>query len=161
MLEKHFPEQEKMPIEFKRTTQEDVQTLLNIKKTTIGLKTYSGYYKEEEIRKYISNDIVYLIEKNGTTAGNISYEIKGDNHAYMSGLVIKPEFQGQGLAKQAMLKLLEELQNFKKVDLVVHPDNKSAIKLYKSVGFVEIERKENFYDDGEPRLVFVLNKKEV
>jgi len=154
---KEAAENEKI-VEFQRATMRDEQTLLDIEKTTIGLKTYSGYYQEEEIKDYINNDVVYLIKKDGKIVGSISYEIKNKDHAYESGLVIKPEFQKQGLAKRAMLKLLEELNNFKYVDLVVHPENTSAVKLYKSLGFVERERKENFYGDGEPRIIMILNK---
>ena len=76
----------------------------------------------------------------------------------MSGLVIRPEFQRQGLAKQALGKLFEELKGYELVDLVVHPENSSALNLYKSFGFVVKERIENYYGDGEPRLRMVLEK---
>ena len=145
-----------LEIKLQRATLDDVQTLLEIEKTTIGIKTYSGYFTEEEIKDYIKNTVVYLIKKGNDIAGSISYEIKDENHADLSGLVIKPEFQKQGLAKKALAKLLEELNKFKLIDLVVHPDNVSALKLYESFGFVVKCRKENFYGDGEPRLVMVL-----
>ncbi|MFA6422338.1 MAG: GNAT family N-acetyltransferase [Candidatus Buchananbacteria bacterium] len=147
-----------MVISLQRVTLEDATTLLEIEKTTAGLKTYSGYFTEEEIKNYINNDIVYFIKKNDEIVGSISYEINDEEHAYESGLVIKPEFQGRGLAKQALAKLLEELSKFKVVDLAVHPDNISALKLYESFGFVIKERKENFFGDGEPRLIMVLEK---
>ena len=147
-----------MPIEFQRVTIKDAQTLLDIEKTATSLKTYSAYLTGEEIRNYINNDIVYLIKKNGEIVGSISYEIKDKNHAYLSGLIIKPEFQRQRLAKQALKKLLNKLKNFKIIDLVVHPDNVFALKPYKSFGFIVKNRKENYYDDGEPRLIMVLKK---
>lgn len=149
---------EKMLLSLQKATMEDVQTLLGIEKTTIGLKTYSGYFTEKEIKEYLDNSVVYLIKKDYKIVGSISYEIKDENHAYLSGLVIKPEFHKQGLAKQALVKLLEKLNGFKVIDLVVHPDNVSALKLYKSFGFVVKDRKENFYGDGEPRLIMVLEK---
>lgn len=158
MSEKKLQENKDTLISLQRVTLEDVQALLEIEKTTMGLKTYSGYFTEEEIKNYINNDIVYFIKKNDEIVGSISYEIKDEGHAYESGLVVKPEFQGQGLAKQALAKLLEELSKFKLVDLAVHPDNVSAIKLYESAGFVIKERKENFFGDGEPRLIMVLER---
>lgn len=69
-----------------------------------------------------------------------------------------PKFQGQRLAKLAMAKLLKELENYKIVDLVVHPENITAIKLYELFGFIIKDRKENYYGDGEPRLIMVLEK---
>ncbi len=61
-----------MPISLQRATLEDVQMLLEIEKTTKGLKTYSGYFTEEEIKNYINNDVVYLIKQ-----AIISYLKKG------------------------------------------------------------------------------------
>lgn len=45
-----------------------------------------------------------------------------------------------------------------KIDLVTHPENTKAIRLYESLGFKIAERKENYYGDGEPRVVLVKNK---
>jgi ribosomal protein S18 acetylase RimI-like enzyme len=144
-------------VELVRATIEDIQTLLEIEKTTIGLKIYSGYFNEKEIKEWISNDIIYLVKSESTIVGSISYEINNENHAHISGLVIRPEFQKQGLAKQAIALLLDELKNFKQLSLAVHPDN-HAVKLYESFGFVIESRKENYFGDGEPRLVMIKNK---
>ncbi|MEK7553073.1 MAG: N-acetyltransferase [Patescibacteria group bacterium] len=147
-----------MPIEFQRVTIKDAQTLLDIEKTATSLKTYSAYLTGEEIKDCINNNVVYFIKRDNKIAGSISYKIKNKNRAYQIGLIIKPEFQRQGLAKQALKKLLNKLKNFKIIDLVVHPDNVFALKPYKSFGFIVKNRKENYYDDGEPRLIMVLKK---
>lgn len=141
-------------MKLERATTEDIQTLLEIEETTIGLKVYSGYFNEKEIREWIENGIVYLIKNGEKIVGSISYEIKDKYHAYISGLAIKPEFQKQGLARQAMEILFEELKGFEKLSLAVHPDN-HAVKLYESFGFVVESRKENYFGDGEPRLIMI------
>ena len=143
-------------MELIRATIKDVQTLLEVEKTTIGLKVYSGYFTKEEVEGYVKDSIVYLIKNNDNIVGSISYDVIDSNHADVSGLVIKPEFQKQGLAKKAMELLFEELKNYKKLSLVVHPDN-HALKLYKSFGFIEELRKENYFGDGEPRLIMNKN----
>jgi ribosomal protein S18 acetylase RimI-like enzyme len=140
-------------MELIRATIKDIQTLLEIEKTTIGLKVYSRWRDEKEMKERIDVEVVYLIKNREAVVGSISYEIKGENHVDISALVIKPEFQRQGLAKQAMKMLLEELKNFKKLSLEVHPDNHS-VKLYESFGFITESRKEKYYD-GEPRLIMV------
>jgi len=141
-------------MKLERATIKDIQILLEIEKTTVGLKVYSGYFNEKEVEEWINNDVVYIIKNDGAIVGSISYELKSENHAYISGLVIKPEFQKQGLAKQAMELLFDELKNFKQLSLVVHPNN-HAVKLYESFGFVVESRKENYFGDGEPRLIMV------
>lgn len=145
-------------ISFQRVILEDIQILLDIEKTAAGLKTYSIYTTEKEITDYINNNVVYFIKNNDKIVGSISYKIKDKNHIYQSGLILKPEFQKQGLAKYAMAKLLEEVKDYRIINLVVHPDNISAIKLYESFGFIIKNRKENYYNDDEPRLVMVLEK---
>jgi putative acetyltransferase len=85
--------------------------------------------------------------------------MKNQNHAYISGLAIMPEFQGQGIANEAMKLILEELKDIKTIDLVTHPKNEKAIKLYKSLGFKQTgEQMENYFNDGEPRIKMVLEK---
>ncbi len=141
-------------MKLERATVSDIQTLLEIEKTTIGLKLYSGYFNEKEVEEYVKNSIVYLIKNDDDIVGSISYDVIDANHADISGLVIKPEFQKQGFGRKAMELLLEKLKDYKKLSLVVHPDN-HARKLYESFGFIIESRKENFFGDGEPRIVMV------
>jgi ribosomal-protein-alanine N-acetyltransferase len=141
-------------MELIRATTKDVQKLLEIEKTTIGLRLYSGYFNEEEVEGYVKNSVVYLIKNDGDIVGSISYDVIDPDHADISGLVIKPEFQKKGFARKAMELLFEKLKDYKKLSLVVHPDN-HARKLYESFGFEEESRKENYFGDGEPRVVMV------
>jgi ribosomal-protein-alanine N-acetyltransferase len=144
-------------MELIKATIEDIQTLLEIEKTAKGLKVYSGYFSEKELEEWINSEVVYLIKNNDIIIGSISYKIESVDHADISGLVIKPEFQKRGFAKRAIILLLEELKDFKRLTLVVHPDN-HAIRLYESFGFIQESRKENYWGDGEPRLMMVKNQ---
>ena len=106
----------------------------------------------------MSTEEVFLIEQDGVVIGNMSYAIQGDDHVYISGLAIQPNYQGKGFGRQALVKVLDQFPNVSKIDLVTHPDN-PARALYESLGFVVTERKENYFGDGEPRLVLVLARK--
>jgi ribosomal protein S18 acetylase RimI-like enzyme len=151
-----FSGRNKKMVKLIRATTKDIQVLLEIERTTIGLKVYSRWNDEKEMKERIGSEVVYLINNGEVTVGSISYEIKDENHADISAIVIKPEFQKQGLAKQAMKLILKELKGFKKLSLEVHPDN-HAVKFYESFGFVAESRKENYYD-GEPRLIMIKGK---
>lgn len=140
-----------------RATIKDIQILLEIEKTTIGLKVYSGYFNEKEVEEYVKNSIVYLIKNNDDIVGSISYDVIDSDHADISGLVIKSEFQKRGFARKAMELLFEKLKDFKKLTLCVHPNN-HALKLYESFGFIQESRKENYFGDGEPRLIMIKEK---
>ncbi|OGG54400.1 hypothetical protein A3D62_00535 [Candidatus Kaiserbacteria bacterium RIFCSPHIGHO2_02_FULL_49_11] len=145
-------------ISLHKVSDKDIPILVSIERSVAGRKTYSPLLAESEWREEIKKSSVYLIKDNGVVVGNISYERKDDSHAHISGLAIDPRFQNQGIARKALLKMLEELKEMKRIDLVTHPDNQAALRLYRSLGFVVESRKENYFGDGEPRLVLSLLK---
>lgn len=146
-------------IELQRATLEDVDDILAVEKSLEGAKTYSALTNKEEIAEEITNNFMYLIKRNGKTVGDISYEMKSENHAHMSGLAVMPQFQGKGIAREAVKIILEKLKEVKLIDLVTHPENKKAIALYESLGFKKVgEPQENYFGDGEPRIRMVLKK---
>ncbi len=147
-----------MQISLTKATNADIEELIEIEKTAAGLKIYSPMLIEDEWLVVLDIGVVYLVEAKGATVGSICYEKKGESHVRISGLVVEPHFQGQGIGRAAIEKVLEELKDTKHIDLDVHPENTKALKLYESLGFVAKSRKENFYGDGEPRLILVLSK---
>lgn len=145
-----------MNLTYKKATTKDIPTLLEIENSVIGSKTYSTMLEESEWLEAMNDGPVYIIERDGKVAGDMSYEIKSEDTAYISGLLILPEFQGQGIAKESMRFMLKEMGYKKRVDLVTHPDNFKGIKLYESLGFSIESRKENYFGDGEPRVIMAF-----
>lgn len=122
------------------------------------VKTYSGIENLEEARKEIAENEIYLVYKEGRLVGSVAFQMKTTDHAYISGLVTHPDFQGQGIGREALGLVLEKLKNIKKVDLVTHPNNERSLKLYTSFGFKqEGEIMPNYFGDGEPRVRLVLD----
>ncbi len=148
-----------MPIDLKRAAKEDISSLIDVEKSIGVTPLYSALLTYEEWEEELKNGIVYFIVYENTIVGSISYQKKENDHAYISGLVVDPLFQGRGIARAALAKLLEMLEDFKRIDLVTHPNNKVALSLYNSFGFTLESRKENYFGDGEPRVVLVLTKK--
>lgn len=144
-----------MNLTFIRATKDDVDVFLNLEKKVSGVKTYSPMLERGEVKKEIENNTVYLIKKGSEIIGSIMYENKGADHIYISGLVIDPRFQGLGIGREAMSLIMKKIGDAKRIDLVTHPDNKRAISLYESLGFQVESRKENYFGDGEPRVVMV------
>jgi len=143
----------KSKITFKRATADDIDEFLRIEKSTIGLKIYSRISDKEEALEEIKNNEVYFIIKNNKIIGSCEYQIKGVDEAYISGLVILPEFQDQGIARQAIEFRLNKLKNIKRIWLVTHPHNSKVIRMYLSYGFIIESWKDNYFGDGEPRIV--------
>lgn len=145
-------------ITFRKVTTEDVDKFIEIEKTAVDSKVYSGTTDPEEAKEEIENNEVYFIIKDGKIIGSTEYQIKSPEHAYLGGLVVLPEFQGQGIAREAAKFRLEKLKDMKRIDLVTHPCNSKIITLYLSLGFYIESWKNNYYGDGEPRLVLVRQK---
>lgn len=143
-------------MELKRAATKDVDIYLALEKSLGEQKLYAVFSQKDEAIKELKNCVVYFIVEEDETIGYISYEMKGKDHAYLSGIVVKPEYQGRGFAREAMKMILEKLKNIKTIDLVTHPDNARAIKIYESFGFKKVESYENYFGDGEPRIRLVL-----
>lgn len=156
---KVISKQESNPILLKEASASDIPVLIELEKSVAGTNIYSSMLGESEWKEELQKGKVYLIEKNNSVIGNLSYERIGNDRVYISGLVISPAFQGQGIAREVLTNLLEELKDVKRIDLVTHPDNHRALQLYQSLGFIIESTKENYYGDGEPRLVLVFSRK--
>ncbi len=150
----------KNKIYLQKATEKDIPTLLSIEKKLVGIKTVSAITTEKEWLNEFNNknETIYLIFRDGVVVGDTSYEKKPDGSVYLSGLVIDPQFHGQGIGRRTMEIIMEELKDVKIFKLVTHPENNIAIKLYQSFGFVIKSRIENYFGDNEPRIEMVKEK---
>ena len=141
----------------RKATIEDIPLLIAVEKKLVGLKIYSAGIDEKEWKEVLGkeNEVVYLILLDGEVVGNISYERKLNETAYIDGFAIDPKFQKQGIGRQALKMVIDELAGAKRIELVTHPENTAAIKLYLSFGFAIKSRIENYFGDGEPRIQLV------
>lgn len=121
-------------------------------------RTYTAAQNHEEANEELARGPIYFIKQLGRVCGTVSYSIQDDGSAYINGLAIDPDFQGQGLGKAVLTLILEKLKNISRVWLVVHPENDRAIALYESFGFTVTDRIENFHGDGEPRIILTRNQ---
>jgi len=88
--------------------------------------------------------------------GTAAYWLRPDMSVYISNVAVHQMYRRQGIARAAMSFILEKCKGTHRVDLVTHPENKNALQLYESLGFKVESHQENYFDDGEPRLVLVL-----
>jgi len=110
----------------------------------------------ENINKDKSNRAVYFAiedKKSNSFAGYTSLKnINWINRNCYFGISLLPEMQGKGLGKETTKLVIEyaiKKLNLHKIQLEVIGDNKRAIELYKSLGFVEEGiLKQQFYFDG-------------
>lgn len=143
-------------LHLEEATIKDIPILINIEQEVTSEKTYSAMVTEEEWLKELRENKVFLIKKEGALVGELAYQIRDDQEIYLSGIVILKQFRRQGIARGVLSDLLNKypINNF---SLVTHPNN-HAIFLYQSLGFKILERTENYFGDGEPRLKLYLSR---
>jgi len=72
---------------------------------------------------------------------------------YLVGFYVRPGWQGRSLGKAFLLGVADEIETLggEGMVLTVAPDNKRALKLYQSVGFVCESLVPHFYGKGHDR----------
>lgn len=145
-------------ITFQKMTEKDINTFIELEKRVAGLYLYSSITNPDEVTEEIKNNECFLIKKDGVVIGSTEYQVKSPDEVYFGGLVIDPAYQGQGIARKAAEFRLDKVKNVKRIWLVTHPHNSRIIRLYLSLGFVIESWKDDYYGDGQPRLVLARKK---
>lgn len=89
------------------------------------------------------NTLFIVVEVEGRIIGNLNFTggmKPRTRHVGELGVSVLKEFWGQGIGRELMMYLINWAQGsgvISKINLKVRPENTRAIKLYKSLGFVE------------------------
>jgi len=138
---------------FTLACEKDAETLVAIEQQVGELRTYGKPFALDDALEKLRTNQFYLIQLDNVTVGTAALHIRADNSVYFSNIAILPTHRGHGLGRAAMSFLLAKSGNAPRIDLVTHPENAAALRLYTSLGFTVESRKENYFGDGEPRLV--------
>lgn len=109
---------------------------------------------EEQI-DYLKESEVFALYENGVVVGFFAYR-QGENDVELLVIAVDPQKQGNGYGKMLIAKLLELTKN-RTVRLVTHPKNSGAIRFYLKSGFTISGWKDNYYGDGQPRLLLAYS----
>lgn len=109
---------------------------------------------EEQI-DYLKESEVFILYENGMAVGFFAYR-QGKDDVELLVIAVDPKKQGNGYGKIMMDRILELTKN-QTVRLVTHPKNRGAIRFYLKSGFTISGWKENYYGDGQPRLLLTYS----
>ena len=143
------------PLIFKRAISEDASILVDLENRVAEPKTYGQPLDFDGAVREINNNAFYFIKSDGVIVGTAAYLQRPDKSVYLSNIALDPTYRNRGIGRKTMLFLLTENSDANRIDLVTHPENQAALRLYMSFGFEVESRKENYFGDGEPRLVLV------
>jgi ribosomal protein S18 acetylase RimI-like enzyme len=71
---------------------------------------------------------------------------------YVTGLGVLPWYRGQGLGRRLMRHLINLDQP---LSLHVRVENKTARKLYRSLGFAKVRDEPDYYDEGQHGILLI------
>jgi putative acetyltransferase len=98
----------------------------------------------EHLQRIDPRDCRLVAVAGGEIVGGAGLHVVGTSlrrqHARMLGIGLAPEWQGRGLGRLMLVRLLDWADNWAgvlRVELHVHADNARAKALYESLGFVE------------------------
>ncbi len=143
-------------IKIKNLTEKELDQVLELDDLCFGgLWSFDGYKQEIES----PNSCLLILT---TNIGKIEKVIGLGcfwsilDEAHLTILAIHPNFQGQGLGKLLLGKLLKEAENksLQRATLEVGENNKEALNLYQQFGFKEAGRRKKYYKKtGEDALI--------
>ena len=142
-----------VPLKFELATEKDASIFIALERKVKNPKQYAPTLDTEAAIEQITRNKLYFIKRNSTIVGMAAYRLTPEGSVYISNVNVDPGYQREGLARAAMMFLLEKNKDARRIDLVTHPENEAAMGLYMSLGFKLETRKENYFGDGEPRVV--------
>lgn len=142
---------------FRKATIQDLDTILKIEQLVFNTDSYPPFVIRQLFD--ISGHYFVVAEAEnkilGFVIGGLNTE---EQKSWILSLGVHPEARGKGIGKQLTERLIAifKAEKAKCTLLTAYPDNVSAIKIYKSLGFEGEEVLDNYFLDNEKRIVMTL-----
>lgn len=143
----------------RRATLQDIEKVVEIEKTS-----YTFPWTQPLFLRELDNPVsrFFVWDEEGTVVGYICYWVVEDE-AYLANIALDPSWRGLGLGRMLLKGSMERLkrEGVQEVVLEVRQGNKTALALYRSVGFRVVGKRPRHYEDGEDAWVMRLKFQEV
>lgn len=137
-------------------TEKDLEIYIDLERKVANARIYGPALEKEKALNEIRKNAIYFLKQGDAVVAMAGYQRRPDGSVTINNVNVAPNYQRRGIARAAMKFFLEKHKDAKRIDLVTHPENENALKLYQSLGFEVESRNENHFGDGEPRLVLAL-----
>jgi ribosomal-protein-alanine N-acetyltransferase len=142
-------------ISYVKATASDVESFIALQQRSTDRKLWGPIDGPERALREIAENTLLLVRSGDETVGSVAYRVRSDGTVHISNVIVVPSVRGRGLARSALSHVLDVTRGAPRADLVTHPENEPALRLYRSLGFAVESCKDNHFGDGEPRLVLV------
>jgi ribosomal protein S18 acetylase RimI-like enzyme len=138
-----------------RAQPHDAQAIAAFELAVMDLKLYGRPLDTSAAYSEVLSNAYFLQMADRSIISTGALRLQADGTAYLSNIAVHPAYRRQGFARAMMQYLLQDCREASSVELAVHPDNGAAMALYSSIGFVLFEQRDNYFGDGEPRVIMV------
>lgn len=139
----------------RKMEERDVEALLEVDRICL----HGRWNKEQFLYECNENPYaqVYVMERSDTILGFIDYWITFES-GQLANIAILPAYQGKGYAKELMDLMQQACEDAgcENITLEVRVSNTTAIALYQSYGFIEVNRKKKYYNDNGEDAVYMI-----
>ena len=141
---------------FESATSANVEEYLAFQQLVAMPPWYFPTTEHELALKEIIEHEMLLVREHTILVACISFRIEaGGMIVHIADLAVLPSRRRRGIARIAMKHVLCELDEYPRVQLLVHVENIPARSLYRSLGFRSEDCWENYYEQGEHALLMV------
>jgi len=136
-----FPEVEHITIQ--RMSEDDVDEVARLERLCFS-DPWSKRSFQEELKHRFS---IPLVVKSGTKVIGYACLWHIDDQMEIANFAVSPEFRKKGIGGMMMERVLAEAEkrSCTSVMLSVRESNEAGLNLYAKSGFVEVERRKNYY----------------
>jgi ribosomal protein S18 acetylase RimI-like enzyme len=137
----------------KRAAAVDVDLVVAFEAEVMNEKLYGKPLDYPGAKTEIDTNEYYLQLSDGRVFATGALRRREGGSIYLSNIAVHPDERRKGLARAMITHLITLCDAAPSIDLAVHPDNQPARALYASLGFTPTHIQENFFGDGEPRVI--------
>ena len=119
-----------------------IRTMHGVMENILGMASERVPDTETFIRALSPNDHLLVAELNGIVVGCAGLNVSSKprtRHTGNFGIMVHADYQKQGIGKALMTAILDIADNWlklKRVELCVFVENKTAVAMYRAMGFV-------------------------
>ncbi|MGR5212320.1 GNAT family N-acetyltransferase [Vibrio rotiferianus] len=137
------------------TQKSDLDAIFQLEQKLFGHHAYPQFFFRQAFDCW-PQGLLIAKEEDQITGYVLMATSDEQNIHWILSLAVDSQHRGKGIARLLVEEALTKASAGSVVKLTVDPNNVPACKLYTSLGFKVLEKEEDYFGDGEARLVMAL-----
>lgn len=139
----------------KKGTLSDIPEIATVDRLSFSSDPYPSFVLRQLYDLF--SDLIFVAKEESRIVGYILGGVSAGNRGWVLSLAVVPDKRSRGVGGALLERLLNEFQskNISNVFLTVSESNAQAIGLYHSKGFEDIRVEDNYFFDGEARMLMM------